>query len=149
MDYREFSDKAIAKLAAEEPTYKNCEILSWMYTVRDHVHTHARESRHKLNETEAKNWTSSMENADGTHGAHWTMDKTEEVRKQFGINNDPVQWWVTMNMMYSDYCAVAEKLGVSNLEFFACMSQAFLNDKDAQSDKLSRYYEFIADHDHG
>ena len=51
-----------------------------------------------------------------------------------------------MNMIYSDYCVVAEKLGTSTAEFYAGMAKAFLDDKDAQPDKLGRYYEYIVEH---
>ncbi len=49
-------------------------------------------------------------------------------------------------MIYSDYCAVAEKLGTSTAEFYACMAKAFLDDKDARPEKLARYYEYITKH---
>ena len=51
-----------------------------------------------------------------------------------------------MNMMYSDYCKTAEKMGVNNAAFYAGLSKAFLEDQDAQPDKLARYYEYIARH---
>lgn len=97
-----------------------------------------------LTQVQARSWVSGMENADGTTGAHWTMEKTEEVRKQCGIPCEPLEFWVAMNMIHSDYCKVAEKLGVNNLEFYACMAKAFLEDKDARPDKLARYHEYIA-----
>ena len=99
-----------------------------------------------LTETTTKAWTSSMENADGTRGAHWSMEKTEEVHRQRGISVDPLEWWVSMNMVYSVYCVVAEKLGTSTAEFYACMVKAFLVDQDAQPEKLARYYKYIAKH---
>lgn len=92
---------------------------------------------HHLTETMAKAWTRAMENADGTHGAHWPMEKTEEVRRQRGLAADPLEWWAAMNMIYSDDCVVAVKLGASTVEFYASMAKAFLSDKDAQSDKLT------------
>lgn len=100
----------------------------------------------RLDRKTAEKWVSNMENADGTRGPHWTMEKTDEVRKQFSLSCDPLQFWVTMNMMYSDYCRVAEKLGVNTVEFYVCMTKAFLEDPDAQPDKLARYWEDIARH---
>lgn len=94
----------------------------------------------------AKHWVSKMENADGTHGPHWSIEKTEEVRKQRGIAVDEVTWWATMNMIYSDYCLAVEKLGANTAEFYICLAKAFLDDKDAQPNKLARYYEYIAKH---
>lgn len=107
---------------------------------------HGAETDHHLTEAIAKSWTSSMENANGTRGAYWPMEKTEEVRRQRGIAADPLEWWVAMNMVYSDYCVVAEKLGTSTAEFYAGMAKAFLDDKDAQPHKLARYYEYIVKH---
>lgn len=94
----------------------------------------------------AEQWAAQMQNADGTTGPHWSMDQTEQVRAQQNIDCDPIKFWITINMMYSDYCKVAEKLGTSTAEFYAGMARAFLDDKDAQPDKLARYYEYIVRH---
>ena len=90
-------------------------------------------------------WVAAMDNADGTHGGHWTMDATELVRKQKNIGCDPVMFYAAMNMMYSDYCKAAEKFNVNTADFFACMAKAFLDDKDAKPNKLARYYRGIAE----
>lgn len=90
-------------------------------------------------------WVSSMENADGTHGGHWTMEQTEQVRKQRSIDCDPLMFYAAMNMMYSDYCKVAEKVNASSADFYAYMAKAFLDDKDALPNKLARYYRSIAE----
>lgn len=63
-----------------------------------------------------------------------------------GIDCEPLQFWITMNMIYSDYVKVAKKLGMNNVDFYACMAKAFLDDKDAQPDKLARYYEYVVKH---
>lgn len=57
----------------------------------------------------------------------------------------PWCWWVTMNMMYSDYGSVAIHYGVSTAEFFAELAQAFLFDKDGPGPKakLAAYYHGI------
>ena len=85
-----------------------------------------------------------MQNEDGTSGPHWSMEQTEQARKQRGIDCDPLEFYVTMNMMYSDYCKAAEKVNASSVDFYAYMARAFLEDKDAQPDKLERYYRCIA-----
>lgn len=79
-------------------------------------------------------------------GPHWSTEQTEQVRTQQNIDCEPIKFWVAMNMMYSDYCKVAEKLGVNNAIFYACMAKAFLDDKDAQPENLGRYYEYIVRH---
>ena len=50
-----------------------------------------------------------MENEDGTTGWHWTINDTTTVANQYGISFDPrkynkYDWYVAMNMVYSDYC---------------------------------------------
>lgn len=97
-----------------------------------------------MTKQEAESWVSRMKNADGSVGAHWPMDKTEQVRTQRGINCDPVKFWVAMNMMYSDYCETAKKNNVSTVDFFADMAKAFLDDVDAGPDKLARYHKYVA-----
>ena len=49
-------------------------------------------------------------------------------------------------MMYFDYCKTFKKFGVGDkLDFYIEMSKAFLDDKDAQPDKLTRYFKCIAE----
>lgn len=94
----------------------------------------------------AQEWVRGMKNADGTIGPHWTMEKTEEARAQRGINCDSLAFWVAMNMVYSDYAKVAEKVNANTMDFYAYMAKAFLEDKDSRNqggEKLSRYYEYV------
>lgn len=101
------------------------------------------ESIRPLTRETAMEWTSRMENADGSRGPHWPMEKTEEARAQRGIQCDPLEFYVVMNMMYSDYVKAAEKANCSSMDFYAYMAKAFLDDKDARPDKLARYYWYI------
>lgn len=93
----------------------------------------------------AEEWTSDMENEDGTRGPHWTMEQTKQVQAQRGIECDPLEFWTAMNMIYSDYCKAAKKANANTIDFYADMAKAFLDDKDAPEDKLARYYYYIAD----
>lgn len=98
----------------------------------------------------AEEWADGMENEDGTRGPHWTLDQAKQVMAQKGIDGSPLAFWVTLNAMYSDYCKVAKKLGVNTVEFYACMAEAFLNDKDAVggggAEKLAAYYDSVVKH---
>lgn len=94
----------------------------------------------------AETWVSKMENADGSTGAHWTMEQTKQLQSQKGIGLDPVKFWVAMNMMYSDYFLAADKAGIGTPDFYADMAKAFLVDKDARPDKLDRYYCAVVKH---
>lgn len=98
---------------------------------------------HKLDEETAKEWTQHMENADGTKGPHWSMDQVKQVAAQKNISEDPLDFWVAINMMYSDYCVMAKKHNVNTVDFYVDMAKAFLDDKDAKPDKLGRYYHAV------
>lgn len=101
----------------------------------------------RLTKEMAHDWVDHMENEDGTTGPHWDMEQAKRVMAQKEIDGSPLDFWVALNSMYSDYCKVAKKLGVNTVEFYACMAEAFLNDKDAigggGSEKLAAYYEYV------
>lgn len=164
IDKREKSDRL---------TNSVCQELSWLYTVRDHLegkcsqHNDTAYPRVKTQSLDldmypsekkaapltrymAEEWASKMQNADGTTGPHWNMEQTNKVMAQKQIGGSPIAFNLSMNMMYSDYCEVAKKLGVNTVDFYAAMADAFLNDKDAVggggAEKLSRYYENVVQH---
>lgn len=93
----------------------------------------------------AEEWTHAMKNADGSTGEHWTYEQTEQVRKHQAAHCKPVEFYVTMNMLWSDYGKVAEKFGVNNVDFWAALSEAFLNDADAAPDKVENYRRYVAE----
>lgn len=113
-----------------------------------HEAAHVEHAAHPAHLTleDAKRWTSKMQNADGTTGSHWTLEQTQDVAKQRGVTCDKNDFWVAMNMMYSDYCKVAKMYSVDNTNFYADMAAAFLQDKDAVDGKLVEYWERIVEH---
>ena len=96
-----------------------------------------------FNKEMAMEWASQMENADGSKGPHWTMDQVKTVMAQHKVQCDPYEFFAALNMVYSDYSAVAKKMNVNTMDFYVCMAKAFLDDKDAGEDKLARYYEYV------
>lgn len=157
----------IRKFAEDEMTPINTEILACLMIIHDHCHLlPCGEDEGKDNLVEwaertetadsttgghwnremAQEWVHGMKNTDGTTGPHWTMEKTEEVRAQRGINCEPLAFWVAMNMIYSDYAKVAEKINANSIDFYAYMAKAFLEDKDTRNqggEKLARYYKYV------
>lgn len=104
----------------------------------------------ELTEKDVMKWASMLENEDGTTGAHWDINQSTAIAEGMGMTWEKVSrpcWWITMNMMYSDYSGVAEKYGVSIAEFYADMARAFLMDKDApgSKEKLAAYYHGIVE----
>lgn len=100
-----------------------------------------------LDEESAEKWMERLKNADGTTGPHWTKEQVKGMMAQKSIDHDLMDIWVAMNMFYSDYCKVAKKLNVSNVNFYLDMALAFLNDEDAVDDKLAAYYECVVKHE--
>jgi hypothetical protein len=94
---------------------------------------------------DAEKWVSHMENEDGTVGEHWTMEQTGQVAAIAGAHYEPWIWYAALNMMYSDYYAVAAKYGLDRPEFYADLAKAFLMDKDAGGPeaKMAGYYHGV------
>lgn len=109
-------------------------------------------SAEPLTPEEIAAWNAHMVNDDGTTGPHWTVTQTTDAARAAGVETlgvTPEEWNVTMNMMFSDYCKVAEKLGISKPDFYAHMARAFLFDKDGgePEEKLAAYYHGIVSKD--
>lgn len=100
----------------------------------------------KLDHQTAKEWTKMMKNEDGSKGAHWTEDQIATYMTQVKYDGDPMEFWLIMNALYSDYCRIANKYGVNHPEFFAELAKAWLEDKDAVPDKAAMYYHCIVKH---
>lgn len=80
-------------------------------------------------------------------GQSWTMEQAKQIMTRYGYACDPMEFWVALNMMKSDYSRVASVCGADKEEFYAAMAHAFLDDKDALPGKLSRYYHAVVKND--
>lgn len=97
----------------------------------------------KLDRKTAEAWVDKMVTVDNYKGKRWGLEQTGQIMMQMGIDCDPLEFFVAMNMMFSDYGKVAEEMGLDNEYFYAQMAKAFLKDPDAVPDKLMAYYEAI------
>lgn len=95
----------------------------------------------KFSEEDAKEWIAAMDPP-----ARWTMDQTTTVMASKGYSHRPCEFWVVMNMLYSDYGKTMAKYGADKPEVWADMTDAFLNDPDAVPHKVGRYYRDIVEH---
>lgn len=91
-------------------------------------------------------WMLRLENSDGTTGAKWTREQTDEIMHRSAVKCNPMEFYATMNMLYSDYGKVAHEFGVCNEAFFSRLAEAFLCDADAVEDKLEEYWEHVVRH---
>ena len=98
-------------------------------------------------EDDARRWTEHMENADGSMGAHWTLEQTTAVANSIGVHIDPWVWFAALNMEYSDNFEVAQKYGLDRPEYYADLAKAFLFDKDGGGPeaKIAGYYHGIVE----
>lgn len=93
-------------------------------------------------------WADEMKNADGSRGAHWTLEQVKKLMQQRGITRHPAEdVWLAMNAEYSDRCVVNKKYGLVSPDFYLDSAIAFwLEDEDASEDKLGTYYDCIVKH---
>lgn len=89
-----------------------------------------------------------MENEDGTRGQHWSLEETTALANQYGIRLDEkinkYDWYVALNMVYSDYYRVVVSMtGSNNTKYFVELAKAWLHDKDIDEGKMWFYYSII------
>lgn len=104
----------------------------------------------KMSHKDIEKWKKNMKNQDGTMGEHFKKEQVMQAARQIGVNPEEYGEHIfplVMNMMYSDYCAVAKKFGLDRPDFYAELAKAFLNDKDfggEPEEKVWLYYQCIA-----
>lgn len=105
-------------------------------------------SDEKMTKEQAQEWVRRMKNSDGSSGEHWSMEQVKNLRDKMGLSHiDPVEFYAAVNMMYSDFGAVAKKFNADMPEFYGHMAKAFIEDKDASPGKLVKYFEIVVDDD--
>lgn len=94
-----------------------------------------------LSEEMAEHWVSSM-----SPRALWSREETDSVKAQYGINIKSEDFYVLMNMAYSDYGNI---LGDPNehLDRYVQFTKDFIEDKDAKDNKIYNYYKNIVKKD--
>lgn len=109
---------------------------------------------HKMfSSRDIKEWEKNMVNENGSVGKHFDEETCKQYLKQLDINTNEITeeiFCLTMNMVYSDYCKVAQRFGVDRPDFYAEMAKAFLKDKDfdgSPEEKLYLYYKAIVEKD--
>lgn len=101
---------------------------------------------HKLSKEIAEDWVKSMTMVDQNQetGQKWSMDSTSEYGSKVGIDwskHSKVDFYVVMNMMYSDYYKTAKQYNMENDPmFFARFAKDWLCDTDVKENKLYKYY---------
>ena len=68
--------------------------------------------------------------------AKWYKNETDNLIKQKGLQVNDIEFYVTMNMLHSDYNNVIE----DDVEKYIIMAMDFLKDEDVAEHKLFNYY---------
>lgn len=94
-----------------------------------------------FNEEHARKAVMKMENEDGTRGPHWSLEETSALASQYGISLsgkfNRYDWFVALNMVYSDYYKVLLNItGSNNIKHYIEFAKAWLNDKDIDEGKI-------------
>lgn len=101
-----------------------------------------------FNQEEARKAVSKMQNEDGSRGPHWSIEETTSYANQYGVNLNGrfnrYDWFVALNMIYSDYYKVIVNITNSNnIKHFVEFAKAWLNDKDVDEGKMWYYYIYV------
>lgn len=114
------------------------------------IRTKAYEAKHgpHFDDEHARKAVSKMENEDGSKGQHWSLEETSALANQYGIRFDDkfnkYDWYVALNMVYSDYYRVIVNMtGSNNAKYFVELAKAWLCDKDIDEGKMWYYYIYI------
>lgn len=84
-----------------------------------------------FNEEHARKAVMKMENEDGTRGPHWSLEETSALASQYGISLSGkfncYDWFVALNMVYSDYYKVLLNItGSNNIKHYIEFAKAWL-----------------------
>ncbi len=109
----------------------------------------------KLTKSEMREWKEDLQNADGSHGPHFSSEQIMQAMQALGLQPrgyTEKELCLAANMLYSDYCKVFEQFIPRDKEamVYVKMAKAFLDDPDASvkgGEKLAAYYYAIVDDD--
>lgn len=147
-EYKEKLHKRLEEYMDMPVNAHNIEIISDTVACLDCLDEYEHETekyKGRFNRRVAEEWVESMKNTDGSTGAHWTFEQTEQVRKQHGYDCDPNEFFAAINMVYSDYFKVCKEFNLNSVDFYAKLAHAFLDDDDAVDGKIEKYYECIVE----
>lgn len=109
------------------------------------VKAYEKEHGPHFNEEYARKAVMKMENEDGTRGPHWSLEETTTLASQYGIalgsKFNRYDWFVALNMVYSDYYRVIMNItGSNNTKHYVEFAKAWLNDKDIDEGKIQKKF---------
>ena len=126
--------------ATYEPPYMN----EMEHRSSPKVHGHASHHEDSFTPETAMKWVRGMQREDGGTGEKFKLEEVRGLMRQKGVTKDVYRVWAAMNALYSDLCKVNEKHGITSKDYYFDAACAFfLDDRDAEGDKMMTYYECI------
>ena len=106
----------------------------------------------KLTREKAEKWVRSMHGDDPkSRGEMWSYEDAKKLAEERGLpteGQEMVDFYVVLNMVYTDYCKVAKEHGVDTEDYYADLAEAWLYDRDAKppTEKLMAYHKYVIPH---
>lgn len=100
----------------------------------------------KLDKQTAEQWVSQMEKPDKNgKGGKWNYEQTTQIMKERNLDVDPVVFFATMNMIYSDYGKTLAKHNVNSIDLYIDLAMDWIEDDDvvAGDAKTALYYYYV------
>lgn len=89
----------------------------------------------KIDKETASEWVESM----SPIGQKWTIEETTKFMTTLNYNLNEIDYYIVSNMMYNDYYDLVN----DNEELALKLAKNWLEDKDANKNKLFNYYKYI------
>lgn len=106
----------------------------------------------KLTKEKAEKWVRSMRGDDPkSRGEMWSYEDSKKLAEERGLpteGQEMIDFYVVLNMVYTDYCKVAKEHGVDTEDYYADLAEAWLYDRDAKppTEKLMAYHKYVIPH---
>lgn len=144
---------AISSTADKPLTRSSLALMDELLRARDLLRAYEDDMPHlgeecPLTESTAKSWAAELDDGAGSTGPHWTLEQSTSLAADLGadLSRYPVwAWWLTLNMVWTDYHAVGARYGVDSPAFYGALARAWLEDPDgpAPMAKLGAYYACV------
>lgn len=114
------------------------------------VKAYEKEHGPHFNEEYARKAVMKMENEDGTRGPHWSLEETTTLASQYGIalgsKFNRYDWFVALNMVYSDYYRVIMNItGSNNTKHYVEFAKAWLSNGESRKFTIPENKSVITD----
>lgn len=114
------------------------------YLIDIYVEKYGKHINHELADTLVEE----MAVTDGSSretGQKWTLQETKDVGSKLGVNFEeikPCEWYLVMNMMYSDHYRTGKKHGFIDPTFYGELALDWFHDVDGNDDKTFKYFMY-------